>query len=99
MSNIFKSFIRFDAFKHRIINQYDTTIFFNFSWMQSPDRREIYYPPQILYGPDGERSVLFGTGGSERSGALYVISITDLLERDVSKVSQSKYETPKLIHS
>ena len=60
--------------------------------MQSPDRREIYYPPQILYGPDGERSVLFGTGGSERSGALYVISITDLLERDVSKVNQTKYE-------
>ena len=64
--------------------------------MQSPDRREIYYPPQILYGPDGERSVLFGTGGSERSGALYVISITDLLERDVSKVNQTKYEIPKL---
>ena len=54
--------------------------------MQSPDRREIYYPPQILFGLDGERSVLFGTGGSERSGALYVIPIPDLLERDVSKV-------------
>ena len=67
--------------------------------MQSPDRREIYYPPQILYGTDGERSVLFGTGGSERSGALYVISITDLLERDVSKVNQTKYEIPKLIDS
>ena len=61
-------------------------MFIHLSWMQSPDRREIYYPPQILYGLDGERSVLFGTGGSERSGALYVISITDLLERDVSKV-------------
>ena len=67
--------------------------------MQSPDRREIYYPPQILYGPDGERSVLFGTGGSERSGALYVISITDLLERDVSKVNQCWYETEKLTFS
>ena len=67
--------------------QQNSKIFFNFSWMQSPDRREIYYPPQILYGLDGERSVLFGTGGSERSGALYVISITDLLERDVSKVN------------
>ena len=67
--------------------------------MQSPDRREIYYPPQILYGPDGERSVLFGTGGSERSGALYVISITDLLERDVSKVNQTKCQIPKLIDS
>ena len=62
-------------------------MFIDLSWMQSPDRREIYYPPQILYGLDGERSVLFGTGGSERSGALYVISITDLLERDVSKVN------------
>jgi hypothetical protein len=54
--------------------------------MQAPDRREIYYPPQILYGLDGDQSILFGTGGSERSGALYVISVTDLLERDVSKV-------------
>ena len=58
-----------------------------FSWMQAPDRREIYYSPQILNGLDGEQSVLFGTGGSERSGALFVISITDLYRRDVSKVS------------
>ena len=57
-----------------------------YSWMQAPDRREIYYPPQIIYGLDGDQSVLFGTGGSERSGALYVISMTDLLERDVSRV-------------
>ena len=71
------------------MNQEKSQIIVIFSWMQSPDRREIYYPPQILYGPDGERSVLFGTGGSERSGALYVISITYLLERDVSKVTQS----------
>ena len=59
---------------------------YSFSWMQTPDRREIYYPPQILNGLDGEQSVLFGTGGSERSGALFVISITDLYRRDVSKV-------------
>ena len=61
-------------------------IFCIYSWMQAPDRREIYYPPQIIYGLDGDQSVLFGTGGSERSGALYVISMTDLLERDVSRV-------------
>ena len=61
-------------------------IFCTYSWMQAPDRREIYYPPQIIYGLDGDQSVLFGTGGSERSGALYVISMTDLLERDVSRV-------------
>ena len=56
-------------------------------WMPTPDRRESYYPPQILDGPDGDKSVLFGTGGNSRSGSLYVISIKDLLNRRVDKVS------------
>ena len=78
--------LKFQASRVLLISILTLTNPFHFSWMQSPDRREIYYPPQILYGLDGERSVLFGTGGSERSGALYVIPIPDLLERDVSKV-------------
>ena len=56
------------------------------SWMQTPDRREIYYPPQMLHGLDGEHYVLFGTGGSSNSGSLYVISIDNLYKRRVSKV-------------
>ena len=36
-------------------------------WMQTPDRRESYYPPQILTWLDGEQFVLFGTGGNSRS--------------------------------
>ena len=59
-----------------------------FSWMTTPDRREIYYPPQILHGIDGEQSVLFGTGGNERSGALYVIRVADLYHGKVSKVCE-----------
>jgi len=55
------------------------------SWMATPDRREIYYPPQLLHGLDGEEYVLFGTGGSARSGSLYVISVTNLYRRRVSK--------------
>jgi hypothetical protein len=35
-------------------------------WMQTPDRRESYYPPQILTWLDGEQFVLFGTGGNSR---------------------------------
>lgn len=57
------------------------------SWMQTPDRREIYYPPQLLNGLDGEQFVLFGTGGNSRSGSLYIISLNDLFKRDISKVS------------
>ena len=32
----------------------------------STDRRESYYPPQILTWLDGEQFVLFGTGGNSR---------------------------------
>ena len=28
-------------------------------WMQTPDRRESYYPPQILESPSGELKVLY----------------------------------------
>ena len=59
-------------------------------WMQTPDRRESYYPPQILDGGSGEKFVLFGTGGNSRSGALYVISIKNLLDRKLQEVSQQR---------
>ena len=57
------------------------------SWMPTPDRKEVYYPPQILYGVDGDQHVLFGTGGSSTPGSLYVISVQDLYRRRVDKVS------------
>ena len=59
-------------------------------WMQTPDRRESYYPPQILTWADGEQFVLFGTGGNSRSGGLYVISLLDLYKKNVGKVSLLK---------
>ena len=55
-------------------------------WMPTPDRRESYYPPQILEGSNGEKSILFGTGGNTRSGSLFVISLQDMLDKRVDKV-------------
>ena len=46
--------------------------------MATPDRRESYYPPQLLTGADGARVVLYGTGGNMNSGALYAIALLDL---------------------
>lgn len=57
-------------------------------WMQTPDRRESYYPPQVLENKFGEKLVLFGTGGNSRSGSLYVISIKDLLDRRLQAAKQ-----------
>ena len=56
-------------------------------WMPTPDRRESYYPPQILENSKGEKSILFGTGGNSRPGSLYVISMKDLANKKISKVS------------
>ena len=57
-----------------------------YKWMQTPDRRESYYPPQILTGPSGEKQILFGTGGNTRSGSLYIISFKDLLDRKLQVI-------------
>lgn len=57
-------------------------------WMQTPDRRESYYPPQILSSSSGEKVILFGTGGNSRSGSLFVISIKDLLDRRIEAAKQ-----------
>jgi len=56
-------------------------------WMPTPDRRESYYPPQILENSKGEKSILFGTGGNSRSGSLYVISMKDLANKKISKAT------------
>ena len=59
-----------------------------YKWMQTPDRRESYYPPQILTSSSGEKQILFGTGGNTRPGSLYVISFRDLLERKLQNAKQ-----------
>ena len=56
-------------------------------WIPTPDRRESYYPPQILTWLDGEQYALFGTGASTRGGSLYVISSYELYKGDISKVT------------
>ncbi|TRY71775.1 hypothetical protein TCAL_12171 [Tigriopus californicus] len=64
-------------------------------WMQTPDRKESYYPPQILTWADGEQFVLFGTGGNSRAGALYVISLLDLYKRNISQAVQIYHDDSK----
>ena len=56
------------------------------SWMPTPDRKEVYYPPQVLWGVDGDQHILFGTGGSSTPGSLWVISLMDLYRKRVDKV-------------
>lgn len=56
-------------------------------WIPTPDRRESYYPPQILTWLDGEQFVLFGTGSSSMPGSLFVISLYDLYKGKISEVS------------
>ena len=53
-------------------------------WMATSDRRESYYPPQVVTGPDGRQVVIFATGGNMNSGALYAISLLDLYRKQVN---------------
>lgn len=55
-------------------------------WMPTPDRRESYYPPQLLTWLDGEQFVIFGTGGSAKGGSMYVISLYDMYKKNISQV-------------
>ena len=68
-------------------------------WMPTPDRRESYYPPQILEGSNGEKSILFGTGGNTRSGSLFVITLQDMLDKRVDKVKKHSVEIFREINS
>ena len=53
-------------------------------WAATPDRRESYYPPQVITGPDGRQVVIFATGGNMNSGALYAISLLDLYRKQLN---------------
>ena len=55
-------------------------------WMATPDRRESYYPPQVLTRSDGDAVVIYGTGGNTNSGALYAISLLDLYRKSHLKL-------------
>ena len=56
--------------------------------MPTPDRRESYYPPQVITWLDGEQFVLFGTGSNLKGGSLFVISLADLYNKQISKAFQ-----------
>ena len=55
----------------------------------TPDNRETYMSP-VLYRPhpDMELEVLFGTGGETWSGSLWVTSVSDILEGNISESRQ-----------
>jgi len=61
-------------------------------WMPTPDRRESYYPPQILTRLDGEQMLLFGTGGTSKAGSLYVIPLYDLYKKDITQVNNTSFQ-------
>ncbi len=63
-------------------------------WMETPDRMESYYAPQVFKDANGNTTVLFGTGGNSRSGSLFTITLDDLLSRKVSR-SRIVYSDPK----
>ena len=56
-------------------------------WMATPDRRESYYPPQVITGPDGREMIIYGTGGNLNNGALYAISLLDLYRKNVTQMA------------
>ena len=53
-------------------------------WVATPDRRESYYPPQVMTGQDGSQVVIFATGGNMNSGALYAVSLLDLYRKNIN---------------
>lgn len=57
--------------------------------MGVPDKREVYYSPQIYQRRDASRVVLFGTGGETHPGALWYITLQDLYEGNINRVSTS----------
>ena len=67
--------------------------------MATPDRRESYYPPQLLTGADGARVVLYGTGGNMNSGALYAIALLDLYRKNLNSTRLVYRDTAKGILS
>jgi len=57
-------------------------------WMETPDKAESYYSPQILTGTDGADSVLLGTGGETHPGSLYVIPLHDITSGHTKNVRE-----------
>ncbi|XP_047000250.1 uncharacterized protein LOC124616060 [Schistocerca americana] len=52
----------------------------------TPGREESYYAPQILIRSDGENVVIFGTGGHNSAGGLYVVSLQELMLGEMQHV-------------
>lgn len=46
--------------------------------VSTPKSAEIYYAPQFFTRFNGEKAVLYGTGGQNTAGALYMSSIHDI---------------------
>ena len=57
-------------------------------WIPTPDRKESYYPPQILTWLDGEQFVIIGTGATVKGGSLFVINLIDLFKGKISQATR-----------
>ena len=49
-----------------------------------PDGQETYWAPLLLFGAGGTIELVFGTGGEDLPGSLYVASMEDLLDEDLA---------------
>ncbi|XP_064617640.1 uncharacterized protein LOC135481843 [Liolophura sinensis] len=57
-------------------------------WVGVPDKREVYYSPQIYQRRDASRVVLFGTGGETHPGSLWYITLQDLYEGNMGRAER-----------
>ncbi len=53
-----------------------------------PDGLEMYYAPLLLDKGNDKPEIIFGTGGETFGGALYQVSLADLLRNDLSKARE-----------
>lgn len=54
--------------------------------VSTPKSAEIYYAPQLFVRFNGENSILFGTGGQNSSGALYLIGLHDIGMKNIVSI-------------
>lgn len=55
--------------------------------VETPGKGEsIYVNPQILVMPDGQNIVVFGTGGLDSPGGVYVVPLRHLMAGNISEV-------------
>lgn len=60
-------------------------------WLPTPDRKESFYPPHFHTLLDGEQSIVLGTGGITKEGSLFIISMYDFFQQNITKVRNANF--------